>query len=502
MLKGKMICHSKFITGETDRRIYGSFLEHMGRVIYSGIFEPGHSSADANGFRADVLEAVQQMGVTCMRYPGGNFVSNYNWMDGVGPQGLRPHRRELAWRSIETNEFGTNEFMTWANRAKAEPILTVNLGTQGIENALNYLEYINMPAGTKYSDLRREHGFQAPYGVKLWCLGNEMDGVWQLGHKTASEYGRLAAETGRAMRMLDPSIQLIACGSAKSDMPTFPAWDQEVIEHVYGIADFISIHQYYGGQELGTAAFLAQSEDFEKYIAAIRSAILIQKAKSRSNMPMCISVDEWGVWAMQPETVTKEVDASPWQIAPAISEQIYTMEDALLFASMLMTIVRNADIVKIGCQSLITNISACIMTQRGGEMWKQTIYYPFQYIAAYAHGKVLHTPADIPLYSGKIQLKAAMLDTLAVWNETASEIALFVVNRSDNEEAELQLELSGFECRSILQSVSLSAKDKKQTNQENHNAVVPHETDQVTLRDNLLTSKFEPLSFNMIRIAV
>ncbi len=502
MLNGKMMCHSKYTCGEIDKRIYGSFTEHMGRVIYSGIYEPNHPLANSDGFRNDVLEAVRHMGVTCVRYPGGNYVSNYHWMDGVGPLVLRPRRRELAWRSIETNEFGTNEFMRWAVAAAVEPILSVNLGTQGIENALNYLEYVNMPAGTKYSDLRGEHGFPDPYSVKLWCLGNEMDGIWQLGHKTANEYGRIAAETGRAMKMLDPTIRLVACGSSKSDMPTYPSWDIHVIDHVYGIADYISLHQYYGGQQAGTAAFLAQSEDFEKYIATIRAAIEVQKAKKRSDLPMHISVDEWGVWAMQPQLVTREVNAAPWQIAPSISEQIYTMEDALLFASMLMTMVRNADIVKIGCQSLIANISACIMTERGGDMWKQTIYYPFSYLANYAHGKVLNTSTEIPVYSNDDQKSSAVLDTLTIWNANASEVVLFVVNRSDNEEAELQLEIQGFKSHDILQSVSLFARDRKQTNQQDHSAVIPRETDNVMLSDNHLRAKFEPLSFNMIRIAV
>lgn len=502
MLNGKMICHSKYTCGEIDKRIFGSFTEHMGRVIYSGIYEPGHPLANSDGFRTDVLEAVRQMGVTCMRYPGGNFVSNYHWMDGVGPLALRPRRRELAWRSIETNEFGTNEFMKWADAAAVEAILSVNLGTQGIENALNYLEYVNMPVGTKYSDLRREHGFPDPYDVKLWCLGNEMDGVWQLGHKTAVEYGRIAAETGRAMKMLDPTIRLIACGSSKSDMPSYPEWDMEVIDHVYGIADYISLHQYYGGQQAGTAAFLAQSDDFEKYIATIRAAIEVQQAKKRSSIPMHISVDEWGVWAMQPQSVTQEVEAAPWQIAPSISEQIYTMEDALLFASMLMSMVRNADIVKIGCQSLITNISACIMTERGGDMWKQTIYYPFSCLANYAHGKVLRTPTEIPVYGSGDQKTSAVLDTLAIWNGSASEVVLFAVNRSDNEEAELQIELQGFESQRVLQSVSLFARDGKSTNRQDHSAVIPREMDNAMLRDSWLIAKYEPLSFNMIRIQV
>ena len=499
MIKAKLTCHPLFTRGAIDRRLFGSFVEHMGRVIYSGIYEPGHPAADESGLRMDVMNAIGEMGVSCVRYPGGNFVSNYHWEDGVGPKEKRPRRRELAWKSIETNEFGTHEFMHWAKKAQVEPMLTVNLGTLGIENALNYLEYVNMPAGTKYSDLRAEHGYPDPYEVKLWCLGNEMDGTWQLGHKTAAEYGRLAAETGRAMKLLDPGIQLIACGSAKSDMPTYPAWDEEVIRHVYGIADYIALHQYYGGQQMGTAAFLAQSEDFERYVDTIRSAIRVEQARQRSSRPMHISVDEWGVWAMPSEAVTQEVDAAPWQIAPAISEQIYTMEDALLFASMLMTIVRNADIIKIGCQSLIANISACIMTERGGGMWKQTIYYPFRALANHARGVVLHTPVDVPQYvCGGLQ--AAMVDTLAVWNQDAREVVLFAVNRSDNEAAEVLLDLQGFDCRQVVQCEVLTA-GCTQTNQHDHSAVAPQEGEAV-LAGNELVMQLPPMAFGMVRVAV
>lgn len=501
MTKGTLVVNASYTRGEVSRRIFGSFAEHMGRVIYSGIYEPGHPTADENGCRGDVLAAVREMGVSCMRYPGGNFVSNYHWQDGVGPVQQRPRRLDLAWRSVETNEFGTNEFMRWAARAGVEPMLTVNLGTRGLEDAVDYLEYVNFPSGTHYSDLRRAHGIEKPYGVKLWCLGNEMDGNWQIGHKTMDEYGRLAAETGKAMKALDPGIELVACGSAKSDMPTYPNWDLRVLEHVYGIADYLSLHQYYGGQQQGTAAFLAQSLDFENYIATIRSAIAVTKALKRSDKDMFISVDEWGVWAAPPESVTREVDQRPWQVAPAISEQIYTMEDALLFASMLMTMVRNTDIVKIGCQSLITNISSCIMTARGGEMWKQTIYYPFQMLARYARGAVLSIAGDGECYDTPACGRVPMVDALAVWDRQRSEIAVFCVNRLDNDSAALSLRMEGFAPTEVAEFTTLTG-GAKQTNERDHGAVVPRVNDGAKLRENLLTAALPPLSFNMIRIKI
>ncbi len=501
MTQGMLAVNPIFTRGEVSARIFGSFAEHMGRVIYSGIYEPGHPAADETGCRSDVLQAVRDMGVTLMRYPGGNFVSNYRWENGVGPVGERPRQVDLAWRSIETNEFGTNEFMRWAAQAGMEPMLTVNLGTRGLTEALEYLEYVNFPGGTPLSDLRRAHGVREPYGVKLWCLGNEMDGSWQIGHKDMESYARLAAETGKAMKILDPSIELIACGSAKSDMPTFPRWDLCVLEHVYGIADYLSLHQYYGGQQQGTAAFLAQSEDFESYIATIRSAIAVIRALRRSDKAMYISVDEWGVWAEPPESVTQEVDQQPWQVAPAISEQIYTLEDALLFASMLMTMVRNADIVKIGCQSLITNISSCIMTRRGGEMWKQTTYYPFQMLARHARGTVLEVSGTHACYAVPASPQVPTLDVLAVWNRAEGEVAVFCVNRLDNAPAELSLQLQGFAPTEVAEFTTLTGS-AKQTNEADHSAVIPRESDAACLRGGVLTASLPPLSFSMIRVNV
>ena len=500
MMKGKLTCNAAYRKGMIDPHIFGSFVEHMGRVVYTGIYEPDHPTANRDGFREDVLDLVREIGITSVRYPGGNFVSCYNWEDGVGPVELRPRKREMAWRSIETNEVGTNEFMKWVSAANVDTILAVNLGTKGIENAVHYLEYVNLPVGTKYSNLRKEHGFEKPYQVKRWCLGNEMDGTWQIGHKTATEYGRLAVETGKAMKLIDPSIQLIACGSAKSDMPTFPEWDLEVLDHVYEVADYLALHQYYGGQAMGSAAFLAQSEDFDHYIATARGAIQVTKAKKRSRKNMFISVDEWGVWAQAPEDVTQQVDDSPWQIAPAISEQIYTMEDALLFASMLMTIVRNSDIIKIGCQSLLANISACIMTKKGGETWRQTTFYPFMLLSNHARGQVLDTKADIPVYSANGLENVPEVDSLAVLNQ--DEIAIFFVNRNDQEEAEISVELQSFQPQCITESVVLHSDDKKATNESDHHRVIPVPADNVNLNNQTVTVKLLPLSFCMVRIAI
>src|SRR4051812_47630722 len=244
-----------FSIGTVDRRLFGSFVEHMGRCVYTGIFEPGHPAADDDGLRTDVLDLVRELGVTTVRYPGGNFVSGYRWEDGVGPRGDRPRRLDLAWRALETNAFGLNEFMRWARLADVEPMMAVNLGTRGVEAAAELVEYCNLPDGTAAADLRRKHGVAEPHDIRLWCLGNEMDGPWQIGNLTADEYGRLAARAGHAMRRVDPSIELVACGSSNSTMPTFAAWEATVLEHAYDQVDYISLHTYYDPEKYDEASF-------------------------------------------------------------------------------------------------------------------------------------------------------------------------------------------------------------------------------------------------------
>lgn len=502
MLNTKIVCDKNFQIGEIDSRLFGSFLEHMGRVIYSGVYEPDHLNADEEGYRRDVMEAVKQMGVSVVRYPGGNFVSAYHWEDGVGPKEKRPRKLELAWKAIETNEFGTDEFMRWSKKAGVEPIFTVNLGTRGIEEAVQYLEYCNFPAGTQYSDLRREHGAEDPYKVKMWCLGNEMDGEWQIGHKSAHSYGRLAAEAGKAMKLVDPQIELIACGSSLSNMNTYPQWDMEVLEQTYNVIDYLALHQYYGGQEKGTKAFLAQTLDMEEYINTIRSAAQVVKQKKRSSKELKFSVDEWGVWALPSDSVNQEVSKEPWKKAPCISEQIYTLEDALLFAGMQMVMLRNADAIKIACQSLLTNVSACIMTEKGGEIWLQTIYYPFYYFANYAKGIVLDGKTSGPAYKCEAFEKVPYLDTVTVWNTESDELAIFMVNKSEEENMIVEISPQGFQPKRVKKFVSMTAADKKMTNQYHHDEVVPQDNDSAVIKDGCCVAEIEPMSFSMLLVEV
>lgn len=501
MYQAQLFVNRVFLGAEISPYLYGSFVEHMGRVVYSGIYEPEHQDADEDGFRKDVLELVQKMGVTCVRYPGGNFVSNYHWQDGVGPRELRPRRREIAWRSIETNEFGTDEFMKWAQKAGVMPILAVNHGTGGTQDALSLAEYCNLPTGTYYSDLRAKHGHPAPYGVSVWCLGNEMDGIWQIGHKTAEDYGKLAAQTAHALKALDPSIQTVVCGSSSAEMRSYTDWERIVLECSYEFTDYLSLHHYYGGQEKGTEEFLAQSLDLEQYIRTILGVCDAVQAKKRSQRKINICFDEWGVWEIPGDAVAEQVEQQNWPIAPAFSEQIYTMEDTLLFSSMLMAFVKFCDRVKIACQSLLTNISAAIMTERGGQAWVQPIYYPFAYMAKYGRGRLLQSVLHAPSYRTASGSEVPYLDYVVIWNEAQKEVVIFAVNRRP-ESSCVTIALQDFSPTRVLEHVILHHVDLKMTNLEDHHAIVPCHSEDHQLNSEAVTFHVHNYSWNMLRIQV
>lgn len=300
-----------FTVGDVDPRLFGSFVEHLGRCVYDGILEPGHPSADEAGLRTDVLELVRELGVTAIRYPGGNFVSGYRWEDSVGPVDERPRRLDLAWRSTETNRFGLSEYIDFLRKVgpQAEPMLAVNLGTRGVQEAIQLQEYANHPSGTELSDRRVGHGDKDPFGIKLWCLGNEMDGPWQTGHKTAEEYGRLAAETARAMRQIDPSVQLVACGSSSRAMPTFAAWEATVLAETYDLVDYVSLHAYYEETDGDRDSFLASAVDMESFIESVVATCDHVGARLKSSKKINLSFDEWNVWYLS--RFQKEAEENP-----------------------------------------------------------------------------------------------------------------------------------------------------------------------------------------------
>ena len=498
--RAKMVLDKEFQIAPIDKRIYGSFIEHLGRAVYEGIYQPGHPAADENGFRKDVIELVKELDVPIIRYPGGNFVSNFYWEDSVGPVEERPHRLELAWRSLEKNEIGLNEFSKWAEKVNSDVMMAVNLGTRGISDACNLLEYCNFKGGTYYSDLRKAHGYEQPHDIKLWCLGNEMDGPWQMGHKTAAEYGRVAAETARLMKFMDPEVETVACGSSNLEMPTFGSWEYTVLDEAYDQVDYLSLHQYYGNASGDTADFLASSKGMDDFISGVVSICDAVKAKKHGKKQINLSFDEWNVWYHSNEQDKK---LEKWVQAPHQLEDVYNFEDALLVGSMLITLLRHADRVKIACMAQLVNVIAPIMTSDTGA-WRQTIFYPYMLTSVFGRGTVLNTQVLTPIYESKTYGEAPYLDSVCVWDEEKDTLTIFAVNKSLDEDMEVSCDLRQFEGYKIVEHIVLNNDNLQAVNTETQpENVVPVKASAECskLDGGKLEAVFAKHSWNMIRLA-
>ena len=475
--------------GRVDDRLFGSFIEHLGRAVYGGIYEPQHESADDMGFRRDVLALVRQLRVPIVRYPGGNFVSGYRWEDGIGERAKRPKRMELAWHSTETNEIGIDEFQEWARRAGAEVMMAVNLGTRGMEDAQNLVEYCNGTTDTYYAELRRKNGFSEPFGIRVWCLGNEMDGPWQIGHKTAQEYARLACETAKVMKWTDPSIELVACGSSGPGMPTFGEWERTVLRECYEHIDYLSMHSYYGNPDGDTQGFLACSLEMDAFIRNVAAICDEIKAEKHADKTIDLSFDEWNVWF---HSNAQDREIAPWQIAPPLLEDVYNLEDALVVGCLLITLLRHCDRVKMACLAQLVNVIAPIMTETGGRAWAQTIFYPFLHCSVSGRGIALDTDCVCGSYDAGGKTGVPYLECITVYNDLADTLTLFAVNRSADEACEP--ELTGFEDYTLQSHTVLTGPDMKQCNTAGQpDAVIPAALGQ--------TLTLPPHSWNMLIFA-
>ncbi len=446
MAKARITIDRDFTIGEVPRRLFGSFVEHMGRCVYTGIYEPGHPDADENGFRRDVLALTKELGATVIRYPGGNFVSGYNWEDGVGPVADRPRRLDGAWHTIETNAFGLHEFVDWSKLAGTEIMEAVNLGTRGVDAARELVEYANHPGGTYLSDLRKKNGSADPFDIKLWCLGNELDGPWQIGHKTAHEYGRLAQEAAKAMRFVDPSIELVAVGSSGSGMPTFGEWEHTVLSHAYDEVDYVSTHAYYQEHDDDAKSFLATAVDTDRFIESVVSTVDAVRAKGRHKKTVNLSFDEWNVWyqrgldtADQPHNVGKT-----WREHPRLIEDTYNVTDAVVVGTLLNSLLRHGDRVKIANQAQLVNVIAPIRSEENGPAWRQSIFWPFARMAALARGRILRTAVTSDKYESDKFGDVDVVDVSATWDEDNGRVALFLANRGLEDAAEVEVSLRGF----------------------------------------------------------
>ena len=405
-----MFLDREFVKAAVDERLFGSFVEHLGRAIYGGVYEPAHPKADEDGFRTDVLDMVRELRVPIVRYPGGNFVSSFDWEDSVGPVEQRPRRLDLAWRAVEPNAVGLNEFARWAKKAGSQLMIALNLGTRGIDAARNLVEYCNHPGGSRWSDLRRSHGAPDPHGFKVWCLGNEMDGPWQVGYKSADDYGKLAAEVAKSLKLFDPGLELVACGSSNTKMPTFPQWEATVLERCYDSVDYISLHNYFKNLDDDLPTFLAESLDMDRFITTVAGTADFVKAKKRSRKTINLSFDEWNVWFHSRDADER---VAPWTVGPRLLEDVYTFEDALVVGCCLITLLRHADRVKMACLAQLVNTIAPIMTENGGPAWRQTIYYPFLHASCFGRGVVLESLVHSPCYDNRTFGSVPYLESVA-----------------------------------------------------------------------------------------
>ena len=495
---------------ELDPRLLGAFLEHLGRAVYTGVYDPKSPLADANGFRTDVIAAVKGLRVPIIRYPGGNFVSGYNWLDGVGPKNGRPTVLERAWNSLETNQFGTNEFIDWCKAVSTEPLLAFNLGTGTPETAVAYVEYCNVDRGTRWSELRRAHGYQQPHNVRYWCLGNEMDGPWQMGHMPAREYGRKARDSAQQIRVIDKSLQLIACGSSNTNMPTYLVWDREVLEECYDQVDGISLHNYYGNTEAlsgnKTSRYLAMNLDMERQILEIGAVCDYVQGLQKSPKRLWLSFDEWNVWYRARTGAAVDGNRA---FAPKLLEEVYNLEDALLVGGFINSLLRQSERVRIACLAQIVNVIAPLMTNERSVL-RQSIFYPYAWALQHASGRVLDLAVESETYAiaGEgLQRDFArddqvpFVDVTVTFDPKDGHACVLMLNRDTEAERELTLEWRDPTPTRVLACETLTGPDVKAFNTfEQPQAVVPRtlEAPQAGAR---MTFKLPPRSYSVARFA-
>ena len=498
------------VRADFDRRVLGSFLEHLGRAIYTGVYQPGSSLADSKGFRTDVAREIKELGVPIVRYPGGNFVSGYNWLDGVGPKSQRPTVLDRAWNSLETNQFGTNDFVDWCRLVGAEPLLGMNFGTGTAEMAVAYVEYCNVDKGTKWSELRRSHGYQQPHDVRYWCLGNEMDGPWQIGQLQARDYGRKARDTARQMRVIDRGLQLIACGSSSTGMPQYLVWDREVLEECYDQVDGISLHAYYGNTQPltgnNTSRYLAMNLDMDRQIREIGAVCDYVQGLRRSNKRLWLSFDEWNVWY---RARSGNATDGRRQAAPKLLEEVYNLEDALLVGGFVNTLLRNSERVRVACLAQLVNVIAPLVTNDSGTL-RQSTYYPYAWALRYARGHVLDLRVEsdtYPITAAGLQPEFARndqvpyVDLVATLDGQNGQASLLMLNRDLDAERELVLEWRDVTPTRVLTCDTLTGSDLKAFNTfEQPKRVVPQRLE-APAPGARMTFKLPPRSYTVAQLA-
>jgi alpha-N-arabinofuranosidase len=499
MPRTHLVLDAAFTVGPVRRRLFGGFVEHLGRHVYDGIHEPAHETADEHGFRKDVIDLVKELNVSAIRYPGGNFVSGYKWEDGVGPVEQRPRRLDLAWHSTETNEVGLHEFQHWLDAVDSELMLAVNLGTRGTQEAIELLEYANIDAGTALSEYRRSNGRQEPFAITMWCLGNEMDGPWQLGHKNAEDYGKLAAMTAKAMRQIQPDLELVACGSSGASMPTFGEWERTVLEHTYDDVDYISAHAYYE-EDGDMSTFLASGVNMDHFIDTVTTAADHVKAHKKSDKRIDISFDEWNVWSISKwneQQKTFELQDGP--VAPRLLEDVYTVADAVVVGGLLISLLRHADRVASASLAQLVNVIGPIMTEPGGPAWRQTTFFPFSLTSKLANGTSLQVKASGDTVDGGKYGEVPVVDSAATVED--GRAAVFLVNRHQTESTTVTIDLAGIGADGDVRAEGIWDDDVHAVNDLEGRERVGLRTNETVRRDgDTITIELPPVSWTALSI--
>ncbi len=496
MTAARLTLDPRFPIGAVRRRLFGGFVEHLGRHVYDGIYEPGHPEADEQGFRRDVLDLVRELGVSMIRYPGGNFVSGFRWEDSVGPRAQRPRRLDLAWHSTETNEIGLHEFADWLDKAGSELMLAVNLGTRGTLEAIDLLEYSNVPGGSTLSQQRIDNGREAPFGVQVWCLGNEMDGPWQLGHRSADDYGKIASQTAKGMRQLDPSIELVVCGSSGAQMPTFGEWERVVLEHTYDDVDMISCHAYYQEHDGDIDSFLASATDMDRFIDAVIATADHVGAVRGSDKRIDISFDEWNVWYMDRVESVKPAAIDDWPVAPRLLEDVYSALDAVVFGSLMISLLKHADRVASASLAQLVNVIAPIMTEPQGPAWRQTTFYPFAITSRLAQGDAVRLRVEAPTIDTAKHGTVAAVDAVATHDAETGETAIFLVHRGRDEAIDLTIDVTGLGEVELVETHVLHDDDPSARNTlEEPDRVRPRALDVARVENGILRVTLPPIAW-------
>lgn len=451
------------VVGEVDPHLFGNFTEHLGRCIYGGIYDEGSPLSDSDGFRKDVMQATRDLNVSLLRWPGGNFVSGYHWEDGIGAKDKRPVRRDDAWGAVESNRFGTDEFLKYCERVHAEPYLCINAGLGTIDDARHWVEYVNEPANTQYAQMRRANGHDQPYNVKIWGLGNEIDGPWQLGHRTAEDYAKFALEAAKAMRRADDKIQLIASGSSNF-RPGYDwiGWNRTVLDYLKNDIDYISLHTYIGNPENDLGKFLGAGSDIDQRIAIVEGLIKAAQNTQTAPRPIYIAFDEWNVWY-------RTMANTEFAIGKKGLEERYNFEDALATGMFLNAFLRHADSVKLANLAQLVNVIAPMVTSKDG-MFLQTIYWPLLEYGKQRGNSALDVLVASPKYDYNGR-QIGYLDVSSTWDAKSRTLFVNVLNRSpnadfatrvDNVEGQLSSEVGVWEMNNAdLKATNTFADDKK-----------------------------------------